>query len=81
MPDRNALCREADRFAAAVLMQKEVFVPYLLQTGFDLLAVRHQFHRSYASVIYRARELLGDRLDFLIALYERVAQGPPDTWP
>ena len=80
-PRGRSLCRAADRFAAAVLLQADVFRAFLLATGFDLLAVSRSFRRSYSSVIYRTKEVLGNELDFVIALYERTTPGDPQEWP
>lgn len=76
----------ANRFAAAVLMQPEVFLPVLLESGLDIFSLRLRFcMRSYASVAIRVRELLkpptvdGD-IDFLIAIYDRNSEGEPRHW-
>jgi hypothetical protein len=76
----------ANRFAAAVLMQPEVFLPVLLESGLDIFSLRLRFHmRSYASVAIRVRELLkppavDDGVDFLIAIYDRNSEGEPREW-
>ena len=76
----------ANRFAAAVLMQPEVFLPVLLESGLDIFSLRLRFHmRSYASVAIRVRELLkppavDDGVDFLIAIYDRESEGEPHQW-
>jgi len=76
----------ANRFAAAVLMQSEVFLPVLLESGLDVFSLRLRFHmRSYASVAIRVRELLkppvvDDGTDFLIAIYDRDSEGEPRQW-
>jgi hypothetical protein len=76
----------ANRFAAAVLMQPEVFLPVLLESGLDIFSLRLRFHmRSYASVAIRVRELLkppavDDVVDFLIAIYDRNSEGEPREW-
>ncbi len=76
----------ANRFAASVLMQPEVFIPALLESGLNIFSLRHRFFmRSYASVAIRVKELLkppavdGD-VDFLIAIYDRQSDGEPDQW-
>ena len=51
-PDRN-VCREAERFAAAVLMQPRAFEPLALEWGLDVLALQRAFRCSYASVTIR----------------------------
>ena len=45
-PDRK-VCREADRFAAAVLMQPRAFEPLALEWGLDVLALQRAFRCSY----------------------------------
>ncbi|HEX76931.1 MAG TPA: hypothetical protein G4O03_00710 [Dehalococcoidia bacterium] len=76
----------ANRFAAAVLMQPEVFLPALLESGLDIFSLRLRFHmRSYASVAIRVKELLKpplveDGVDFLIAIYDRESEGEPHEW-
>jgi len=76
----------ANRFAAAVLMQPEVFLPVLLESGLDIVSLRLRFYmRSYASVAIRVRELLkppavNDGVDFLIAIYDRNSEGEPRGW-
>ncbi|MDP3062127.1 MAG: hypothetical protein Q8O40_02765 [Chloroflexota bacterium] len=72
----------ADRFAAAVVMQPAVYLPALLETGLDIVAVRQVLHSprqapSYASVAIRMQELLRpphfrDTVPFYLAIYERL---------
>ena len=88
--DPTTLCMKpyADRFAAAVLMQPDVFVAAILETGLDICALRRYFNfsnRSYSSVAIRIKELLkppvvADGIDFLIAIYERQSEGKPQEW-
>ncbi|MBI4311034.1 MAG: ImmA/IrrE family metallo-endopeptidase, partial [Chloroflexi bacterium] len=80
-PSQQALCRAADRFAASVLMQPDIFRPFLYASGLDLIAMRQHFQRSYASVMYRAKEVLASEIDFIAALYERTTAGTPESWP
>ena len=51
------MCREADRFAAAVLMQPRAFEPLVLEWGLDVLALQRAFRCSYASVTIRLAEV------------------------
>ena len=73
------VCREAGRFAAAVLMQREPFEAFAMATGLDVIALKEQFQCSYKSVAMRLGEVLGD-LPLLAVLYERREQGDPSSW-
>jgi len=74
---------DADRFAAAVLMQPEVFTAAVMQTGLDICSLRRYFrNRSYASVAIRTRELfrppfIAEDVDFMITIYDRENNGDP----
>ena len=77
-PDRR-VCREADRFAAAVLMQPRAFASLAEETGLDVLALQRAFQCSYASVTIRLAEVL--RAPPLMAvLYERTDDGDLAGW-
>ncbi|MEA3442640.1 MAG: hypothetical protein U9R04_04025 [Chloroflexota bacterium] len=86
--DPTNLCMKpyADRFAAAVLMQPEVFIPAVIETGLDVCSLRRYFYnRSYASVAIRIKELfkppvVDDGIDFLIAIYDRESESEPQDW-
>ena len=52
-PPERSVCREADRFAAAVLMPPEIFSAYALASGLDVVALQAMFQCSYASVAIR----------------------------
>ena len=56
-PKRRA-CREADRFAAAVLMQPGPFSAYALATGLDVVALRGHYDLSYAALALRLGEVM-----------------------
>ena len=77
-PDRN-VCREAERFAAAVLMQPRAFEPLALEWGLDVLALQRAFRCSYASVTIRLAEVLR-RPPLMAILYEREDDGDPAGW-
>ncbi len=77
-PVRN-LCREADQFAAAVLMQPAAFTGLAVATGLDVLALRQRYRRSYASVTLRLAEVLRQQ-PLLAVLYERRESGVPAAW-
>ena len=73
------VCNEADRFAAAVLMQREPFEVFAMATGLDVIALRGQFQRSYRSVALRLGEVMSHQ-PLLAVLYERREQGDPSSW-
>ncbi|MDE2867183.1 MAG: hypothetical protein OXN91_00925 [Chloroflexota bacterium] len=77
-PNRH-LCREADQFAAAVLMQPAAFTRLAVATGLDVLALRRRYRRSYASVTLRLAEVLRQQ-PLLAVLYERRESGVPAAW-
>ena len=77
-PDRK-VCREADRFAAAVLMQPEAFASMALASGLDVLALQRAYHCSYASVTIRLIEVLRDP-PLMVVLYARDEKGDPTGW-
>ena len=78
-PPGRTVCREADRFAAAALMQPDIFVPYAQASGLDVGVLRDQFGCSYASVCLRLAEVLRDQ-PLMVVLYEREEQGDPEGW-
>ena len=73
------VCREAGRFAAAVLMQPEPFEAFAMATGLDVIALKGQFQCSYRSVALRLGEVMS-HLPLLAVLYERREQGDPSSW-
>ena len=78
-PPGRTVCREADRFAAAALMQPDIFLPYARASGLDVAVLRDQFGCSYASVCLRLAEVLRDQ-PLMVALYEREERGDPEGW-
>ena len=56
-PDRK-VCAQAERFAAAVLMQPRAFEPLALEWGLDVLKLQQAFRCSYAAVSIRLAEVL-----------------------
>ena len=56
-PDRE-VCTQAERFAAAVLMQPRTFEPLALEWGLDVLRLQRAFRCSYAAVTMRLAEVL-----------------------
>ncbi len=59
-PCTREMCRRADRFAAAVLMQRDTFAASARARGFDVIALHEEFGRSFASVTMRLAEVLDD---------------------
>ena len=78
-PPCRTVCREADRFAAAVLMQPDVFLPYARASGLDVATLHDQFGCAYSSVALRMAELVRDP-PLLVVLYEREERGDPEGW-
>ena len=66
-PDR-IVCTQAERFAAAVLMQPRAFEPLALEWGLDVLELQRAFLCSYASVTIRLAEVLRQP-PFMAVLY------------
>ena len=56
-PDRK-VCTQAERFAAAVLMQPRAFEPLALEWGLDVLRLQQAFRCSYAAVSIRLAEVV-----------------------
>ena len=77
-PDRR-VCREADRFAAAVLMQPRAFELLALEWGLDVPALQRAFRCSYASVTIRLAEVVREP-SLMAVLYEREDDGDPAGW-
>ena len=77
-PDRE-VCREADRFAAAVLMQPESFTLFAEASGFDVLALQRQYRCSYASVTIRLAEVIREQ-PLMAVLYQIEDRGDPKNW-
>ena len=77
-PERT-VCREADRFAAAVLMQPDVFLSYARASGLDVAALHEQFGCAYSSAAIRMAEVMRDP-PLLVVLYEREERGDPEGW-
>ena len=77
-PDRK-VCTQAERFAAAVLMQPRAFGPLALEWGLDVLKLQRAFLCSYASVTIRLAEVL-KRPPLMAVLYETEDRGDPAGW-
>ena len=82
-PGRARMCWMANRFAAAVLMQKDIFLQALRESHFDIVWLHHHFYRSYAAVAIRALELLDEmdetaRRELACVIYDRDVEGGSD---
>ena len=73
------MCQQAERFAAAALMQPDIFVAYAHASGLDVAALHDVFGCAYASVSIRLAEALRDP-PLLVVLYEREERGDPEGW-
>ncbi len=78
-PLDRSVCPQADRFAAAALMQPDIFIPYAQASGLDVAALHDVFGCAYASVSLRLAEVLRDQ-PLMVVLYERQEQGDPAVW-
>ena len=78
-PPERAVCTQADRFAAAVLMQPRAFGPLALEWGLDVLKLQRAFLCSYTSVTIRLAEVLRDP-PLMAVLYVRDDDGDPAGW-
>jgi hypothetical protein len=71
----TCMAPHANKFAAALVINKELMRRWLLDTGFDILALQHRFHKAYSAVAIRVvevlREAAEDNIQVLIAIYER----------
>ena len=75
-PDRK-VCTQAERFAAAVLMQPRAFEPLALEWGLDVLRLQQAFRCSYASVSIRLAEVLRNP-PLMVVLYAREDGRDPE---
>ena len=78
-PSGGTVCREADRFAASVLMQPRGFALLAQKSGLDVLALQREYRCSYASVTLRLAETVRDQ-PLMVVLYEREERGDPRGW-
>ena len=78
-PPERKVCREADRFAAAALMQPQAFSLAAERSGLDVLALQRTYRCSYASVTLRLAEVMENR-PLMTVLYEREEKGDPAGW-
>ena len=68
-PRGKRLCRDADRFAASVLVQPALFAILAETTGFDIVALKRLYRRSYASISLRLVEVMRHQ-PLMAVLYE-----------
>ncbi len=78
-PPERAVCRQAERFAAAVLMQPRAFEPLAVESGLDVLALQRAFRCAYSSVAIRLAEVLSAP-PLMAVVYEREEKGDPAAW-
>ena len=76
----RGVCPEAERFAAATLMPREVFAAYAQVGGLDVVALHNLFHCAYSAIALRMPEAMPGQ-PMLLALYERRGQNDPARWP
>ncbi len=74
------VCRDADRFAAAALMQPGEFRELALASGLDVIALQREYGYAYAAVALRLAEVVRS-LPYFVALYERPGRSDPARWP
>lgn len=74
------VCREANRFAAGVLMQPGEFRDRALALGLDVIALQREYRYAYAAVALRLTEVVRN-LPYSVVLYERPGRSDPAEWP
>ena len=78
-PPERMVCTQAERFAAAVLMQPRAFEPLALEWGLDVLALQRAFQCPYAAVTIRLAEVLRQP-PLMSVLYAREDKSDPAGW-
>ena len=73
------ICQQAERFAAATLMQPDIFLPYAQASGLDVAALHEVFGCAYASAALRLAEVVRS-VPLMVVLYEREERGDPAGW-
>ena len=74
------VCREANRFAAGVLMQPGEFRELAQASGLDVIALQREYRYAYAAVAMRLTEVVRN-LPYSVVLYERPGRSDPAQWP
>ena len=75
----RTVCVEANRFAAAVLLQPDAFSLFARASGYDVLALQKRYGCSYASATLRLAEVMR-RQPLMAVLYEREEKGEIAGW-
>ena len=78
-PRGSTLCRQADRFAAAALIQPGIFALFAETTGLDVIALQRTYGRAYSSLTIRLAEVMQHQ-PLLAVLYERRGANDPSRW-
>ena len=78
-PPPRIVCVEANRFAAAVLLQPDAFALFAKASGYDVLALQKQYGCSYATAALRLAEVMR-RQPLMAVLYERQEEGEIARW-
>ncbi|MDE2682879.1 MAG: hypothetical protein OXI54_01850 [Chloroflexota bacterium] len=73
------ICQQAERFAAAALMQADIFLSYAHASGLDVVALHNAFGCAYSSAALRLAEVVRDP-PLMAVLYEREEEGDPTGW-
>ncbi len=74
------VCNLADRFAAAVLMPRDIFASFAHASGLDVVELHHVFRCSYSAVAIRLAEVVRE-IPLMVVLYQRDELGHPAQWP
>ena len=78
-PPPRTVCVEANRFAAAVMLQPETFSLFARASGYDAVALQKQYGCSYATTTLRLAEVMR-RQPLMAVLYEREEEGEIAAW-
>ncbi len=78
-PPPRIVCAEANRFAAATLLQPDTFSLFARASGFDAVALQKQYGCSYATATLRLAEVMR-RQPLMAVLYEREEEGEIAGW-
>ncbi len=78
-PEGKVMCRQADRFAAAALIQPALFSLFAETTGLDVMALQRVYGRAYSSLTIRLAEVMHHQ-PLLAVLYERRGTDEPLRW-
>ena len=78
-PPPRTVCVEANRFAAAALLQPGTFSLFARASGYDVPALQKQYGCSYATATLRLDEVMR-RQPLVAVLYEREEEGEIAGW-